>query len=66
MMKAVDRPEHYRRKAQEALQAAEIARVEELRTAWVDMARAWFGLADFYEESTVPYSAHDAAPVRAG
>jgi hypothetical protein len=59
---AVDRPEHYRRKAQEALEAAELARGEELRTAWADMARAWCELADFYEKSTVPYSVHDAVP----
>jgi hypothetical protein len=63
---AVDQPEHYRRKAQEALEAAELARGEELRTAWADMARAWFELADFYEKSTFPYSVHDAVPARAG
>jgi hypothetical protein len=62
---SVDQPEHYRRKAQEALEAAELARGD-LRTAWSDMARAWFELADFYEKSTVPCSVHDAVPLGRG
>ena len=44
-------PEHYRRKAQEALEMAGMARGEELPTAWLDMARAWSELADFYENT---------------
>ena len=45
-------PEHYRRKAQEALEMAGMARSEELPTAWLDMARAWSELAEFYEKNS--------------
>ena len=64
MMKAVDPPEHYRRKAQEALEAAELARKSyELRG--VDMARGWFELADFYDKPrTVSYNVFRSAVVR--
>jgi hypothetical protein len=48
---AVNSPEHYRRKGQEAVQVSAFARDEELRGAWLDMARAWFELADFYEKN---------------
>ena len=45
-------PEHYRRKAQEALEMAGMARGEELPTAWLEMARAWSELADFHEKDS--------------